>query len=200
MSAYLPGLFASLALIIAIGAQNAFVIRQGLTRKHVFLVVAICSISDASLIFLGAAGVGNLIQSRPTVLEFARWCGVAYLIWFAVKSFRSAFKHQTLEVGDVKSASRGKVVAAVLGFTFLNPHVYLDTMIFLGTLAGQFKGDRWYFALGASTASVLWFTSIGYGAKSASRYMSKAIFWKVLDLVIATVMATIAFYLAFFNF
>ncbi len=200
MNAYLPGLFASFALIIAIGAQNAFVIRQGLTRKHVLLVVAICSISDASLIFLGAAGVGHLIQSRPTVLEMARWFGVVYLLWFAVKSFRSAFKHQTLEVGEVKSAPRGKVVASLLGFTFLNPHVYLDTLIFLGTVAGQFGNNRWFFALGASTASLIWFTSIGFGAKSASRFMSRAIFWKVLDLVIATVMATIAIYLAFFNF
>ena len=199
MNALLPGFLSSLALIIAIGAQNAFVIRQGLTRKYVLLVVAICSISDASLIFLGAAGAGQLIESRPSIFEFARWFGVAYLLWFAIKSFQSAFKNQALQLGEIKSASRGKVVVSLLGFTFLNPHVYLDTLIFLGTVAGQFGSNRWFFALGASIASVLWFSTIGCGAKSMSRYMSKVIFWKILDLIIATVMATIAIYLAFFN-
>ncbi|MFM6840802.1 MAG: LysE/ArgO family amino acid transporter [Candidatus Planktophila sp.] len=200
MSAFIPGLLSGLSLIIAIGAQNAFVIRQGLTRKHVFLVVAICALSDIALIFLGAAGLGKLIQSAPSLMEFIRWFGVAYLLWFASKSLRSAFNQQNLEIGELQSPARTAVIASVLGFTFLNPHVYLDTVIFLGSLANQFDEHRWIFALGASTGSVLWFSAIGFGARSASKYMSKPIFWKVLDLSISVVMVTIALYLAFFNF
>lgn len=198
--AFLPGFLSGLSLIIAIGAQNAFVIRQGLTRKHVLLVVSICAASDAFLIALGAAGLGKVIESAPSLMEFVRWFGVVYLLWFASKSARSAFKSQYLDLGSTESASRKKVIASVFAFTFLNPHVYLDTVIFLGSLANQFESNRWIFALGAATASVLWFTAIGYGAKSASRYMSKPIFWKVLDLAIAAVMVAIALYLALFNF
>lgn len=200
MIAFLPGLFTGLSLIIAIGAQNAFVIRQGLTRKHVFLVVFICALSDAVLIALGAAGLGKVVESAPSLMEFVRWFGVAYLLWFAFKSARSAFKNQYFDLGTAQSASRKKVITSVLAFTFLNPHVYLDTVIFLGSLANQFAENRWFFAAGAATGSVLWFTSIGYGAKSASKYMSKPIFWKILDLLIATVMVVIAIYLALFNF
>lgn len=200
MIAFLPGLFTGLSLIIAIGAQNAFVIRQGLTRKHVFLVVSICALSDAVLISLGAAGLGKVVESAPGLMEFVRWFGVAYLLWFAFKSGRSALKNQYFELGTAQSASRKKVITSVLAFTFLNPHVYLDTVIFLGSLANQFAADRWFFAAGAASGSVLWFTSIGYGARSASKYMSKPIFWKVLDITIAIVMVTIAIYLALFNF
>lgn len=200
MNAYLPGLFAGFSLIIAIGAQNAFVIRQGLTRKHVFLVVAICAIADSLLIFLGAAGLGQVIKSAPSLIEFIRWFGVSYLLWFAFKSFRSAFSTQNLELGEAQSPSRTKVITSVLAFTFINPHVYLDTVIFLGSLANQFDDQKWIFAFGASTASVIWFSFIGFGARSASKYMSKPIFWKILDLSISAVMVTIALYLAFFNF
>ena len=200
MNAYLPGLFAGFSLIIAIGAQNAFVIRQGLTKKHVFLVVAICATADTALIFLGAAGLGQVIKSAPSLIEFIRWFGVSYLLWFAYKSIRSAFSIQNLELGEAQSPTRGKVITSVLAFTFINPHVYLDTVIFLGSLANQFENQRWVFAFGASTASIIWFSVIGFGARSASKYMSKPIFWKVLDLSIAVVMVTIALYLAFFNF
>jgi L-lysine exporter family protein LysE/ArgO len=200
MNAYLPGLFAGFSLIIAIGAQNAFVIRQGLTKKHVLLVVAICSAADTSLIFLGAAGLGQIIKGAPSLIEFFRWFGVSYLLWFAYKSFRSAFSNQSFEPGASQSPSRTKVITSVLAFTFINPHVYLDTVIFLGSLANQFDSQKWIFAFGASTASIIWFSVIGFGARSASKHMSKPIFWKILDLSISVVMVTIALYLAFFNF
>jgi L-lysine exporter family protein LysE/ArgO len=187
-------------LIIAIGAQNAFVIRQGLTKQHVFLVVAICAASDAFLIFLGVGGLGALIQGLPWLLEIIRWFGVAYLSWFGIKSVKSAFKTQTLDATGNQSGSAKKVIAAVLGFTFLNPHVYLDTVILLGSIGNQFGEDKWWFAWGAAFGSVLWFTSIGYGAKAASRFMSKPIFWKVLDSIIAAVMFSIAILLAFYKF
>jgi L-lysine exporter family protein LysE/ArgO len=198
--AFLPGLLTGLSLIIAIGAQNAFVIRQGLTKKYVLLVVAICAISDALLILLGVAGLGALISGLPWLLEIIRWFGVAYLTWFGIRSIRSAFKTQVLDASGVQSASAKTVVLSVLGFTFLNPHVYLDTVILLGSIGNQFGQDKWWFALGAAVASILWFSSIGFGAKAASRFMSKPVFWKVLDLVIAAVMFGIAILLAFYTF
>ena len=200
MIAFLPGLLTGLSLIVAIGAQNAFVIRQGLTKKHVLLVVAICAISDALLILLGVAGLGALISGLPWLLEIIRWFGVAYLTWFGIRSIRSAFKTQALNAFGVQSASAKTVVLSVLGFTFLNPHVYLDTVILLGSIGNQFGQDKWWFALGGAVASILWFSSIGFGAKAASRFMAKPVFWKVLDLVIAAVMFGIAILLAFYTF
>ncbi len=195
MIAFLPGFFAGLSLIVAIGAQNAFVIRQGLTRQHVFIVVAICALCDAALIALGIAGLGAIIQGLPWLLEIIRWFGVVYLTWFGIKSVRSAFKNEVMDVSGDQATSRKKVVAAVLGFTLLNPHVYLDTVILLGSISNQFA-DKWAFGFGAMSASVLWFSSIGFGAKAASRFMSKPVFWRVLDIAIACIMFSIAFYLA----
>ena len=200
MIALLPGLFTGLSLIIAIGAQNIFVIRQGLSRSHVLLVVLICAASDAVLIFLGTGGLGTLIQSKPDLLEFIRWFGVLYLTWFGIRAVRSVLLNQSLEVGTGSSSSKKTVILSVLGFTFLNPHVYLDTVILLGSIANQFEDDRWYFALGASLGSFLWFTAIGFGAKAASRFMSRPIFWKVLDSIIALVMFSVALFLALYDF
>jgi L-lysine exporter family protein LysE/ArgO len=200
MFAFLPGLFTGLSLIIAIGAQNAFVIRQGLTRRYVFTVVAICTVIDASLIALGIGGLGAAIAGLPWLLEVIRWFGVAYLTWFGIKSAISATKSQTLDPTGVESKSAGKVVTTVLAMSLLNPHVYLDTVIFVGGVGNTFGDNRWYFALGAMLASLLWFTSIGYGAKAASRFMSKPIFWKILDGVIAVIMFSLAVTLAFFKF
>jgi L-lysine exporter family protein LysE/ArgO len=198
--AFFPGFLTGLSLIIAIGAQNAFVIRQGLTKKHVLLVVAICAISDALLILLGVAGLGALIAGLPWILEIIRWFGVLYLTWFGIRSLRSAFKTQALDASGVQSGSAKTVVLSVLGFTFLNPHVYLDTVILLGSIGNQFGPDKWWFALGGALASVVWFSSIGFGAKASSRYMAKPVFWKVLDLLIAAVMFGIAIMLAFYSF
>ena len=200
MLALLPGFLTGLSLIIAIGAQNAFVIRQGLTRHHVLLVVGICAISDAALIFLGTGGLGTLIQSQPSLLEFIRWFGVIYLTWFGIKSIRSAFKNQSLNAGEGSSLSKVNVIGICLSLTFLNPHVYLDTVILLGSIANQFEGDRWFFAIGGAFASLVWFTAIGFGARAASRFMSKPIFWKILDSLIAVVMFSIAITLAFYDF
>jgi L-lysine exporter family protein LysE/ArgO len=200
MFAFLPGLFTGLSLIIAIGAQNAFVIRQGLTKRYVFTVVAICTIIDASLIALGIGGLGAAIAGLPWLLEVIRWFGVAYLTWFGIKSLMSATKNQTLDAAGVESKSAGKVITTVLAMSLLNPHVYLDTVIFVGGVGNTFGENRWFFAYGAMLASLIWFTSIGYGAKAASKFMSKPVFWKVLDGVIAIVMFTLAITLAFFKF
>lgn len=200
MVALLSGFFASLSLIIAIGAQNAFVIKQGLLRSHVTLVVIFCSVADAFFIVLGVGGLGTLVQSQPRILEYIRWFGVAYLTWFGIKSVRAALSTQTMTVEKTDEKSAVKVLLSLFTFTFLNPHVYLDTVILLGSIANQFSSHRWYFALGASMASVIWFATIGYGAQAASKYMTRPIFWRVLDSVIAVIMFTIAISLAFYNF
>lgn len=200
MFAFLPGLLTAMSLIMAIGAQNAFVIRQGLTKQHVLLVVVICAASDAALIALGIGGLGAIVQGTPWLIEIIRWFGVAYLLWFGIKSVRSAFKVQSLDSSGTQSGSAKKVALTVLGFTFLNPHVYLDTVILLGSIGNQFAEDKWWFAIGASLGSVIWFTGIGFGAKAASGLMKKPIFWKILDLVIAAIMFSIAILLAVYKF
>jgi len=198
--ALIPGFFTGLSLIVAIGAQNAFVIKQGLLRQHVLLIVAICAVSDAALIFLGIGGLGALVQSNTSVLEVIRWFGVLYLTWFGVKSIRSALTNQSLVASESGTTSAKKIATTVLALTFLNPHVYLDTVILLGSVGNQFNEDRWFFAVGASVASFAWFSTIGFGARAASKYMSKPIFWKILDSAIAVVMFTIAITLAFYKF
>ena len=200
MIAFIPGLISGLALIVAIGAQNAFVIRQGLTRKHVLSVVFICALSDAMLITAGTAGLGQLIKSFPTLLEIIRWFGVLYLSWFGLKSLANAGKSQSLTISDRAEVSKKKVLIAALGFTFLNPHVYLDTVILLGSLANQWASDKWFFATGAMVASIAWFSFIGFASRFASRFMTKPKFWKILDTVIALVMFTLAATLAFYKF
>ena len=189
-----------MSLIMAIGAQNAFVIRQALTRKHVLIMVLICATSDALLILAGIAGLGAVIQGLPWLFEILRWFGVVYLTWFGINSLRSAFKGESLPAATAESKSLKQVVVSLLGFTFLNPHVYLDTLLFLGSLSTTFGDNRWFFAFGAMTASVVWFFVLGFGAKAASRFMSRPIFWRVLDIFIAAVMFTLAITLAFYRF
>lgn len=198
--AFVPGFFTGLSLIVAIGAQNAFVIKQGLARQYVLLVVMICTLSDIALIALGAGGLGRIVQSNASFLEVIRWFGVAYLTWFGIKTLRSVFKKEVLTTSEYSSLSIGKIVRTTLALTWLNPHVYLDTVILLGTVSNQFKENRWIFSAGAMLASTLWFVAIGFGAQSAARFMSRSIFWKVLDGVIAAIMFSIAILLAFYNF
>ena len=200
MIALIPGFLTGLSLIVAIGAQNAFVIRQGLLRSHVLLVVIFCSVSDALLIILGTGGLGKIVQSNPDLLTFIRWFGVAYLTWFGIKSLRSAFKENQLLATGQAEVSWKRILTTVLALTYLNPHVYLDTVIFVGSIANQFEGDKWFFALGASIASVGWFSTIGFGARAASHLMSKPIFWRILDISIALIMFSIALTLAIYKF
>jgi L-lysine exporter family protein LysE/ArgO len=191
------GFGTSLGLIVAIGAQNAFVLRQGLTKKHVGMVVAICAASDAFLMAAGTAGLGAVLQGLPWLLEAFRWLGVAYLTWFAYRSVMASRKHGTLEPAEAKSLPLGKVIATVLTFTFLNPHVYLDTVLLVGSIANSFGDNRWFYMIGAASASVIWFSLLGFGARGLSRFTSNPRFWQVLDLAIAAVMVSIAATLAF---
>ena len=188
----LTGLLTGLALIVAIGAQNAFVLRQGVRREHVGLVVVVCMASDAVLILAGTAGVGALVQAVPWLLEALRWAGALYLLWFAASSLRSALKPQAL-VAEQAPRTAGSVLGTTLALTWLNPHVYLDTVVLLGSLASQHGPDgRWAFAAGAVLGSVLWFTALGYGARLLSRVLADPRAWRVLDVLIAAVMAVLA--------
>jgi len=198
LNAGFAGLVAGLGLIVAIGAQNVFVIRQGLAKSHVLLVVLICAVSDTALIVAGVGGLGAVIQALPWLLLVFKVFGSLYLVWFGIKSIQAAIKGEYLDTQATDQVlSAKKVAATCLMFTWLNPHVYLDTVIFLGGLANQFASQRWWFALGACLASWLWFAVIGFGAKSASKWMSKPVFWKVLDSVIAALMFSLATLLIF---
>lgn len=197
VTAVVPGLLTGLSLIAAIGAQNAFVIRQGLTRRFVFEVALVSSVLDATLILLGVAGLGVLISSVPILFEVIRWFGVAYLVWFGIGSIRRANNPETMSLDGDTAATRRTIVLSTVTFSLLNPHVYLDTVVFLGSVANQFADSRWWFALGACLASFVWFFSIAYGARSLARYVTSVRFWQVLDSFIALTMFTIAGILAF---
>jgi len=196
MNAVIPGLLTGLSLIVAIGAQNAFVLRQGLLKKHVLVMVLICAISDATLIILGVFGLGALISALPWLLEVIRWVGVAFLVWYGSTSLRRFMKNESLKAAESGSGNLKQTVLTTLALTFLNPHVYLDTVIFIGGIANQFGDQKWFFALGAVTASFVWFFSLGFGASKASVLVSKPAFWKILDVFIAAVMYSLAITLA----
>ncbi|MBD2765741.1 amino acid transporter [Kocuria sp. cx-455] len=185
-----------LALIVAIGAQNAFVLRQGIRRQHVWAVVLLCIASDVFLISAGTVGIGFLIERVPWLLEIFRWGGVIYLVGFAIQSFRSAMKPQGLQAAGEGSGSRASVVLTTLALTWLNPHVYLDTVIMLGNLANQQGEQRWVFAIGAMLGSVIWFIALGTGAKALSRVLNTPLTWRIVDVFVGVVMLVIALMLA----
>ncbi|WP_158371967.1 LysE/ArgO family amino acid transporter [Cellulosimicrobium cellulans] len=195
LAAALTGLAFGLSLIVAIGAQNAFVLRTGLRREHVLPVVAVCALSDAALIAAGVAGLGTLVDQHPAVLTVARLAGAAFLLGYAVVAARRALRPgAALTAGDGQEAPRRvwQVVATCLALTWLNPHVYLDTVVLLGSVAGAHGDDRWWFGAGAVLGSLLWFTGLGYGARLLRPVFARPGAWRVLDAVIALVMAAIA--------
>lgn len=196
MQLVLTGFLTGLSLIVAIGAQNAFVLRQGLLRRHVLPIVLICAVSDAALIVVGVLGLGSLISLLPWLLEVIRWVGVAFLVWYGSTSLRRFMKNESLKAAEAGSGNLKQTVLTVLALTYLNPHVYLDTVIFIGSIANQFKEDKWFFVIGAVIASFTWFFSLGFGAKKASVLVSKPTFWKILDIFIAAVMFSLAITLA----
>ncbi|BCW65564.1 amino acid transporter [Arthrobacter sp. NicSoilB4] len=188
------GLASGLSLIVAIGAQNAFVLRQGVQRSHVLLVVAVCAISDLVLIVLGVAGVGVLIEQAPGVLEAVRWAGAAFLLAYGAMAAARAIRGT--QVAQPAAGNTGTWAAALgtcLALTWLNPHVYLDTVLLLGSLAGTHGADgRWWFAAGAGLGSVAWFAALGAGARFLAPLFARPGSWRVLDGGIALVMITLA--------
>lgn len=189
----LAGLGLGLSLIIAIGAQNAFVLRQGLRREHVVAVVIICAVSDAVLIALGVWGLGALIEESDWLLACVRIAGAAFLTWYGVRSALRAVRPNTLnaDAGGTPVPIRTAVLTA-LALTWLNPHVYLDTVILLGSIGATYGERQWWFAMGAALGSVAWFTALGFGSRMLRPVFAKPVAWRTLDGLIAVVMIGIA--------
>ena len=199
LSAFLTGLFLGLSLIVAIGAQNAFVIRSGILRNHIFYIALFCAISDSLLIILGIAGISFFL--KDVMNEFSNIIFGFSALWlfsYGLLRIRSALINNYITVdNNSKSSSLLKAISIVAVFTFVNPHVYLDTMILIGSISQQFLDtNRIYFAIGACAASFIWFFSIAYGAKLLTPIMQKPSHWRNLDLLIALIMFVIAFNLA----
>ena len=194
LSVYLAGLSMGLSLIVAIGAQNAFVLRQGLRHEHVFWVALTCALSDAVLITVGVAGFGRMAVALPWLDPVMRYGGAAFLLAYGARSLRSALRGTgALEVSEGAVAEPlGRVLAACLAITWLNPHVYLDTVVLLGSVAVQFPGSKVAFGAGAVTGSFLFFFALAYGAKRLRPVFARPVAWRILEGVIAAIMATIA--------
>ncbi len=187
----LVGFGTGLSLIVVIGAQNAFVLRQGLRREHVGPVVAVCAASDAALIAAGTAGLGALVAAAPVALAWIRWGGAAFLVVLAALALRRATRRERLDPASDAPADLLPVLATTLGLTWLNPHVYLDTVVLLGGLAVQHE-PRWTFAVGAALASVAWFATLGYGARALRPLFARPRAWQVLDMGVALVLLAVA--------
>ena len=193
LSSLTSGLLTGLALIVAIGAQNAYVLRQGLAREHVGLVVAICAVADLALITAGVAGIGAVVEQAPWAVTVVRWLGVAFLTWYGATALLRARRPEALRAAGSTTTSRRRVAVRAAALTVLNPHVYLDTVLLLGSIASSHgEPGRWWFALGACTASVAWFGGLGYGARAASGLFARPRAWQVLDVLIGITMLAIA--------
>jgi L-lysine exporter family protein LysE/ArgO len=202
LNASVTGLLTGLSLIVAIGAQNAFVLRQGLRRAHVGAIVTVCILSDIALTLAGVAGIGAVVHHADWALQAVRWLGVAFLAWYGLSSAWRARRPSALAASPDGNGGPGQpglasTLRRILALTWLNPHVYIDTMVLLGSIANS-RGpvDRWWFAVGALAASALWFCCLGFGARFAAPLLTTPRAWQVLDLLIAATMLAIAAKLA----
>jgi L-lysine exporter family protein LysE/ArgO len=187
------GLGLGLSLIVAIGSQNAFVLRQGLRRERVGPVVLVCVLSDALLIAAGVAGAGAVVESRPALLDAVRLAGATFLTAYGLMAARRALRPQVLTTSSASApASAAAAVVTALALTWLNPHVYLDTVVLLGSIAQSHPGRQWWFAAGAAAGSTVWFTALGYGAALLRPVFATPRAWRVLDAGIAVVMVALA--------
>ena len=194
MNSLLAGLGLGLSLIVAIGAQNLFVLRQGMRREHVFEVAAICALSDAVLITLGVAGLSAVTAALPLLVVVVRWAGAAFLIAYGLLAARRALLGPAPVASDSGvpvTSTRRAVLLACLAFTWLNPHVYLDTVFLLGSVASTHGDGRWLFALGAMIGSFCWFFGLAYGARHLSRLLTGPAAARLLDGFVAAVMLAI---------
>ncbi|MET0821426.1 MAG: LysE/ArgO family amino acid transporter [Aeromicrobium sp.] len=187
------GLGFGLSLIVAIGAQNAFVLRQGLLRQHVLAVVVVCAASDAVLIVAGIAGLGSLLDLAPWLVDVMRVAGALFLLTYAALAARRAWRPGAIDTqGDGDGTALWPVVTTAVALTWLNPHVYLDTVVLLGSVADTHGDERWWFGAGAVVGSIVWFTALGFGARLLQPVFLKPSAWRVLDALIAVVMVVIA--------
>jgi L-lysine exporter family protein LysE/ArgO len=194
LSAAVSGFLLGGSLIIAIGAQNAFILRQGLIRSHVFVLCLICALSDALLIAAGVAGLGTLVSSSPALIAAVTLGGALFLGTYAYMAFRRALVPAALVADQSKGLGFKAAVLTCLAFTFLNPHVYLDTVVLLGSLSASYQGSaRLAYGAGAALASFVWFFTLGYGARYLAPFFARPVAWKVLDVIIGVVMSLLAF-------
>lgn len=194
MQSYMNGLGLGASLIMAIGAQNAHVLRMGIKRQHVVLTVAACIAIDMVLIALGVAGAGAMIQASPLLLAAARWGGAAFLLWYGLRSWRSMLTPKSLAPDSTVAAPDARqALVSVLALSLLNPHVYLDTVVLLGSVGGSYPdGQRFGFSAGAMTASLLWFTALGFGATRLAGVFGRPLAWKCIEALTGAIMLTLA--------
>lgn len=193
-TAFAQGWLMTAGLIVAIGAQNALVLRQGLGRSHVGPVVALCTASDWLLITLGVFGLGTAVQSSPQLLEVVRFGGAAFLVIYGMRAALRVWRPKGGSlVSEASAPSLASTLGATLALTYLNPHVYLDTVVLLGSVGAQHSGvGQAAFAVGAGLASLMWFAMLGYGASAASRWLQRPVVWRTIDASVAVVMLVVA--------
>jgi L-lysine exporter family protein LysE/ArgO len=197
LAAAMSGFLLGGSLIVAIGAQNAFVLKQGLKRQFVLPVSLVCALSDALLIAAGIAGLGTLVAQSGRALQIVTAGGGLFLFAYGVRSFFRALKPEAMQAGEGRTERLGAALAACLAFTFLNPHVYLDTVLLIGSLSARYEGAaRIAFGAGAAAASFVWFFGLGYGAALLAPVFADRRAWRVLDILIGIVMWAIAARLA----
>jgi L-lysine exporter family protein LysE/ArgO len=193
MNGFISGFFLGLGLIAAIGAQNAFVLKQGLQRRHVLAVCLTCALSDMVLISAGVAGFGALVAAVPSIRLVMTWAGALFLAAYALRSFRAAVVNRSaLDPAQAGTSSLSATIATCLAFTWLNPHVYLDTVVLLGSVSANYGPDRFRFGLGAATASFVFFFTLGYGARLLRPLFARPGAWRVLDFLVGVVMTLLA--------
>lgn len=198
LSSYLQGFAIGFSLILAIGAQNAFVLKQGLKQQHIFWICLLCALSDATLIALGVFGLAALMQQFPMMITIARHAGAVFLMVYGAQHIKQALQaNQSIQLDAQSEQSLWKILGICLALTWLNPHVYLDTVVLLGSISTQFAQMKLYFALGAISASFLFFFALGYGARLLLPVFKNPKAWQVLDVMIAVVMWSIALSLVF---
>ena len=194
---FMKGFLLGAGLIIAIGIQNAFILRQGIKKRHVFVSAVTASLCDAALIAAGVLGFGAIIQSHPESLSLIKWAGAAFLFFYGVKAFASSLKHESLRDENARGMGRNaglwQTVLIILGVSLLNPHVYLDTVVLLGGLSSAYGvPENYIFGLGAASASFSWFFALAYGARLLAPLFEKPKAWQVLDVLIGLIMWAIA--------
>lgn len=198
---FIEGCGTGAGLIIAIGAQNAFVLKQGILKNHVLITVLLCACIDALLINLGVAGFGSFLTSNMTLLLISKWGGVAFLAYYGFRSFRAVFTDQNLKMeGGFERPTLKMTLVTTVAVCLLNPHVYLDTVVLLGSIGAQFPyPERSFFAFGAMAVSFVWFFTLGFGARYLAPLFEKPIAWKILDFIIGCIMWLIALSLIFWT-
>lgn len=185
------GFATGLALIVAIGSQNAFVLRQGIRREHVLPIVLFCAVSDAVLIMAGIGGAGVVIQGNALLLNIAKFGGAAFLAAYGALAAQRAWRGNAMQLDNNAAASLPAALAMCFGFTFLNPHVYLDTVVLLGSVGNQ-RAQPWVFGWGACLGSLCWFSALGFGARLLAPWFEKPVAWRILDTLIALCMGALA--------